>query len=115
PFKRRGLAPRGCFRHYATRFDTVELNATFYRLPRTAAAERWVAETPGGFRFAVKVSRYLTHVARLADAAKHLELLLERIDPLIAAGKVGPLLWQLPPTFRRDDDRLAAALQELPR
>jgi uncharacterized protein YecE (DUF72 family) len=113
-FYPKGLASREWLRHYSTRFDTVELNATFYRLPKRTAAERWVAESPDGFSFAVKVSRYLTHVVRLADTAKHLALLLERIDPLIAAGKAGPLLWQLPPTFRRDDDRLASALQELP-
>ena len=78
------------------------------------AAARWAAETPDGFSFAVKVSRYLTHTVRLADTAKHLALLLERLDPLVEAGKVGPLLWQLPPTFHRDDDRLARALDELP-
>ena len=100
---------------YAERFDTVELNATFYRLPTRGAAERWAAETPDDFAFAVKVSRYITHVVRLADAATHLGLLLERIEPLRAASKLGPLLWQLPPTFRRDDERLAATLAELPR
>jgi uncharacterized protein YecE (DUF72 family) len=108
------LSSRRWLGHYATRFDTVELNSTFYRLPKSTAAERWVSETSDGFCFAVKVSRYLTHVVRLADTAKHLALLLDRIDPLVTAGKVGPLLWQLPPTFRRDDDRLAAALEELP-
>jgi len=66
------------------------------------------------FRFAVKVSRYLTHTVRLDDAARHLALLVERIEPLIQAGKVGPLLWQLPPTFQRDDERLARALDDLP-
>jgi len=109
-----GLSSGRWLRHYAQFFDTVELNATFYRLPKRAAAERWAAETPDGFSFAVKVSRYLTHVVRLADAAEHLGLLLERIEPLVQAGKVGPLLWQLPPTFRRDDDRLAGALAQLP-
>jgi uncharacterized protein YecE (DUF72 family) len=79
-----------------------------------AAAEKWASETPDGFTFAVKVSRYLTHVVRLTDTAEHLGLLLERIEPLIEAGKVGPLLWQLPPTFRRDDDRLVSALDDLP-
>jgi uncharacterized protein YecE (DUF72 family) len=108
------LSSRRWLGHYATRFDTVELNSTFYRLPKSTAAERWVSETSDGFCFAVKVSRYLTHVVRLADSAKHLALLLDRIDPLVTAGKVGPLLWQLPPTFRRDDERLAAALEELP-
>ena len=100
--------------HYAERFDTVELNSSFYRLPTVAAAEGWARQTPQGFRFAVKVSRYLTHIVRLADTAEHLGLLLERIAPLIEAGKLGPLLWQLPPTFERDDERLAQALEELP-
>jgi uncharacterized protein YecE (DUF72 family) len=99
---------------YAGRFDTVELNATFYRLPTRRAAERWARETPERFRFAVKVSRYLTHVVRLSETRRHLDLLLERIEPLVAAGKVGPLLWQLPPTFERDDERLDGALHELP-
>ncbi|HET6171898.1 MAG TPA: DUF72 domain-containing protein [Gaiellales bacterium] len=100
---------------YAERFDTVELNATFYRLPRRSAAERWAQETPEGFTFAVKVSRYVTHVKRLQEAGRHLDLLLERIEPLVCARKLGPLLWQLPPTFKRDDARLSAALAELPR
>jgi uncharacterized protein YecE (DUF72 family) len=110
-FYPQGLAAGQWLRWYATRFDTVELNATFYRLPTRSAAARWAAETPDGFTFAVKVSRYLTHTVRLADAAKHLALLLE---PLVEAGKVGPLLWQLPPTFHRDDARLEQALDELP-
>jgi uncharacterized protein YecE (DUF72 family) len=108
------LPQRDQLRDYARRFDTVELNATFYRLPRYATAERWASEVPSGFRFAIKVSRYLTHIVRLADTAQHLALLLERVRPLIDAGLVGPLLWQLPPTFGRDDARLAAALEALP-
>jgi uncharacterized protein YecE (DUF72 family) len=91
------------------------VNATFYRLPRRDAVARWADETPDGFLFAVKVSRYLTHVVRLRDTGRHLALLLERIAPLVESGKLGPLLWQLPPTFRRDDERLAAALAEFPR
>jgi uncharacterized protein YecE (DUF72 family) len=101
-------------RHYASRFDAVELNASFYRLPTRHAAELWARETPESFRFAVKVSRYLTHVMRLDETAKHLALLLERVEPLVEADKVGPLLWQLPPTFARDDERLARALDALP-
>jgi len=108
------LPPRDFLRHYAGRFDTVELNASFYRLPVRTTVERWARVVPDDFRFAVKVSRYLTHVVRLADTAEHLALLLERIEPLIAADKLGPLLWQLPPTFRRDDARLAAALDAMP-
>jgi uncharacterized protein YecE (DUF72 family) len=100
--------------YYAQRFDTVELNNTFYRLPRRTAVEGWVEGTPDGFVFAVKVSRYLTHVKRLRETPQHLALLLERIEPLVASPKLGPLLWQLPPTFHRDDERLASALAGFP-
>lgn len=100
---------------YAERFDTVEVNSTFYRLPRADAVARWLEQTPEGFLFSVKASRYLTHVKRLRDLGPGLERFLERIDPLLGSPKLGPLLWQLPPTFRRDDDRLAAALARLPR
>jgi uncharacterized protein YecE (DUF72 family) len=100
---------------YARRFSTVEVNATFYRLPSAHTVQGWADHSPDGFVFAVKVSRYVTHIKRLHDAGSHLKRLLERIDPLIAAGKLGPLLWQLPETFHRDDDRLASALDDLPR
>ncbi|HET7566838.1 MAG TPA: DUF72 domain-containing protein [Gaiellaceae bacterium] len=100
---------------YAERFDTVEVNATFYRLPRVDAVARWVEQTPPGFLFAVKASRYLTHVKRLRDLGPGLETFLERIEPLLASPKLGPLLWQLPPTFRADHARLADALARLPR
>jgi len=100
--------------YYAEHFDTVEVNSTFYRLPRRDAVARWAEQTPPEFLFAVKVSRYLTHVKRLREIDVHLPLLLERIAPLADAGKLGPLLWQLPPTFVRDDDRLKEALDALP-
>ena len=100
---------------YAGRFDTVEVNSTFYRLPRRDAVARWVEETPGDFLLSVKASRYLTHVKRLRDLGPGLERFLERIEPLLDSPKLGPLLWQLPPTFRRDHDRLAQALARLPR
>jgi uncharacterized protein YecE (DUF72 family) len=98
---------------YARHFETVEVNATFYRLPRTDSVARWVAETPPGFTFAVKVSRYITHVKRLTDTAEHLPLLYRRIEPLCRSPKLGPLLWQLPPTFQYDFDRLARTLELL--
>ena len=99
---------------YAERFDTVEVNTTFYRLPRRELVERWVNETPAGFVFSVKVSRYVTHVKRLQQSREHLDVLLERLEPLVDSGKLGPLLWQLPPTFERDTERLAATLEDLP-
>jgi uncharacterized protein YecE (DUF72 family) len=96
---------------YARHFDAVEVNTTFYRLPRETSVARWVAETPPGFSFAVKVSRYVTHIKRLLDVGQHLPLLYDRIRPLLRSEKMGPLLWQLPPTFTCDLDRLAGALE----
>jgi uncharacterized protein YecE (DUF72 family) len=100
--------------HYATRFDTVELNTTFYRLPKRDAVAAWVDRTPDDFLFTVKASRYLTHIKRLTDLAQGVERLWERLEPLAASPKMGPVLWQLPPNFRRDDERLAHALGLLP-
>jgi uncharacterized protein YecE (DUF72 family) len=100
-------------RFYAEHFDTVELNTTFYRLPKRDAVQRWCEESPDGFAFSVKVSRYLTHIKRLQDVPVHLPLLYERIEPL--RPKLAVFLWQLPPTFKADVPRLATALEQLPR
>jgi uncharacterized protein YecE (DUF72 family) len=99
--------------HYASTFDTVEVNATFYRLPTRQAAESWAKSTPAGFVFAVKASRYLTHVKRLREIGERIPRLIEPLEPLEKAGKLGPILWQLPENFHRDDDRLAEALGAL--
>jgi uncharacterized protein YecE (DUF72 family) len=101
--------------HYAQHFDTVEVNATFYRLPKRSSVARWVEQTPPGFVFSVKASRYLTHIKRLADLGPGLERFYACIEPLLDSTKLGPLLWQLPPNFKRDDERLAAALERLPK
>jgi uncharacterized protein YecE (DUF72 family) len=98
---------------YADVFDTVEVNATFYRLPRTQAVEGWARSTQDDFCFAVKGSRYLTHVRRLRSPVEGIDRFESRIEPLRAAGKLGPVLWQLPPTFDRDDERLARFLARL--
>jgi uncharacterized protein YecE (DUF72 family) len=99
---------------YARRFDTVEVNATFYRLPSVKAVAGWVAATPDDFTFAVKGSRYLTHIRRLRDLGQGLERFYERLEPLVRSSRLGPVLWQLPETFHRDDERLASALARLP-
>jgi uncharacterized protein YecE (DUF72 family) len=109
-----GMGPARWLRRYAERFDTVEVNSSFYRLPSIKAVERWVEDTSAGFLFAVKASRYLTHVRRLRELEAGVKLFYERIDPLVRAGKLGPVVWQLPPNFRRDDERLAEALRALP-
>jgi uncharacterized protein YecE (DUF72 family) len=94
--------------HYATAFDTVEVNSTFYRLAKRDAVARWVEQTPDGFCFAVKASRYLTHMKRLTDVGRGLERFYAPIEPLVEARKLGPVLWQLPGDFKRDDARLGA-------
>jgi uncharacterized protein YecE (DUF72 family) len=86
---------------------------TFYRLPKPQVVARWVHESPSDFLFSVKVSRYVTHIKRLLDVPQHLPLLYARIEPLLRSPKLGPLLWQLPPTFAFDADRLAAALEHV--
>jgi uncharacterized protein YecE (DUF72 family) len=100
--------------HYATVFDTVEVNATFYRLQKASAVARWVEQTPDGFAFAIKASRYLTHMKRLTDLGQGVARLYEPLQPLIDAGRLAVTLWQLPESFRRDDERLAAALDAMP-
>jgi uncharacterized protein YecE (DUF72 family) len=110
----KGLPQRRWLEHYATLFDTVEINNTFYRLPARSSVAGWVKATPPGFVFAVKASRFLTHVKRLADMGPGVERFYERIQPLAKSPKMGPVLWQLPSNFHRDDERLSAALSRLP-
>jgi uncharacterized protein YecE (DUF72 family) len=109
-----GLGKAHWLERYAEEFDTVEVNSTFYRLPREAAVANWVRETPPGFLFTIKMSRYVTHIKRLRDLPPSIELFYSRIRPLVDSPKLGPVLWQLPPGFPRDDERLARALEVLP-
>ena len=108
------LPPRRWLEFYAQHFNSVEVNATFYRLPKEQAVANWVRESPPGFLFAVKMSRYVTHIKRLRDLPPSIELFYSRIRPLAGSSKLGPVLWQLPETFRREDERLAQALDALP-
>jgi uncharacterized protein YecE (DUF72 family) len=110
----KGVPQSRWLEHYASLLNTVEVNATFYRLPRREAVARWVEQTPPGFVFAVKASRYLTHLRRLTDLGGGIERFYERIEPLVRSPKLGPVLWQLPANFHRDDQRLANALEALP-
>jgi uncharacterized protein YecE (DUF72 family) len=109
-----GLGKPRWLRRYAESFDTVEVNSTFYRLASRQAAARWAEDTPPDFVFAAKASRYLTHVRRLRDIEQGVARYYERIEPLVESGKLGPVVWQLPANFRRDDDLLEAALRALP-
>lgn len=99
--------------HYVRQFDTVELNNTFYRLPAPAALEAWRDSTPGAFHFAVKGSRFLTHMKKLRNAEAGLRRFLDAVE--ILGRKLGPILFQLPPNWHADADRLEAFLALLPR
>jgi uncharacterized protein YecE (DUF72 family) len=109
-----GKPPRLWLEHFARFFDTVEVNNTFYRLPLKTSVAKWVEQTPPDFLFAVKASRYLTHIRRLTDLKGGIERYYERLEPLARSPKMGPVLWQLPANFRRNDERLASALEALP-
>jgi uncharacterized protein YecE (DUF72 family) len=99
--------------HYVTRFDTVEVNRTFYRLPESATFAAWRRATPAGFVMAVKASRYLTHLKRLKDPADPVARLFDRAVALGA--KLGPVLYQLPAALAFDEGRLREFLDALPR
>jgi uncharacterized protein YecE (DUF72 family) len=97
---------------YARTFDTVELNVTFYRLPPSATFRSWAARVPDGFLFAVKASRYLTHVRRLQEPRPSVERLVERASEL--GSHLGPILIQLPPDLEVDVKALEATLDAFP-
>lgn len=107
-----GVPQKRWLARYAEVFGTVELNATFYRLPTASTVDRWRESVPAGFVFACKGSRYLTHVRKLADAGRGLQRFF---DPVLRFGdRLGPVLWQLPPQLSRADpqrlDRFLAAM-----
>ncbi len=98
---------------YASRLNAVEVNYTFRRLPSASTLENWVNETPSGFVFALKAHMRITHIQRLKKA-EFTELFFRAIDPLRSAGRLGPVLFQLPPGFTCDTAVLAEFLGELP-
>jgi uncharacterized protein YecE (DUF72 family) len=99
--------------HYVQQFNTVEVNNTFYGLPAGKSLAAWRDLTPGDFHFAVKGSRYLTHMKKLKNTGEGVERFLEAVDVL--GKKLGPILFQLPPNWERDLDRLAGFLALLPK
>src|SRR5450432_3320817 len=97
------LAAANFLAHYATRLNAVEINYTFRRLPSVATLEKWVAATPDGFVFAMKANMRITHLLKLRNAEVATESFLKAIDPLRTTKRLGPILFQLGPTFKRDD------------
>jgi uncharacterized protein YecE (DUF72 family) len=100
------------FEYYAARFDTVEINNSFYRLPEAETFARWRERAPGRFLFAVKASRFLTHMKKLKDPEEPLDRLFTRMRSL--GRRLGPVLYQLPPGFKLDLGRLEHFLHALP-
>jgi uncharacterized protein YecE (DUF72 family) len=111
-FYPKGVKAKDELAFYADRFDTAEINASFYRMPAEAAVQGWRERTPDGFLFAWKASRYLTHLKRLLDPQEPVAFMFGRAEGLGA--KLGPVLYQLPPSMKLDLDRLAGVLRVLP-
>jgi uncharacterized protein YecE (DUF72 family) len=108
-----GLPPAKWLEYYVQYFDTVELNNSFYRLPERETFASWERRVPADFVFAVKASRFLTHMKRLRDPAAPIERLLSRVEAL--GRRLGPILYQLPGSMTRDVERLRTFLAVLPR
>lgn len=100
-------------RYYAARLNTVEVNNTFYRIPRTPVVEKWVAQVPDGFSFVLKASRRITHFTRLKEEAHETMQFMWRAATALGAHR-GPLLFQLPPNLKKDLPRLVAFLERMP-
>lgn len=108
-----GLPQKRWFERYSEEFDTVEINASFYRLPLASTFDGWREKAPNDFRYAVKANRFLTHLKKLAGCE-------EQVDEFIALARrlgdrLGPILYQLPPSLQKDLARLEAFLERLPR
>lgn len=108
-FYPKDLASAERLRYYSSRFRTVEVNYSFYHLPRKSTYEKWVGETPRDFLFALKLSRYITHIKRLKGIKAPLKEFLSRAKSL--GSQLGPLLVQLPPSFKLDSKRLKSFLE----
>ncbi|MBV9592604.1 MAG: DUF72 domain-containing protein [Actinobacteria bacterium] len=112
-FYPKGLPQRAELAYAAEQFPSIELNASFYRLQRPESYRRWVEQTPDGFVFAVKGSRYITHMKRLGSRTAMANFLASGV--LALGPRLGPLLWQLPPTMSFDADLLREFASSLPR
>ncbi|HKV05568.1 MAG TPA: DUF72 domain-containing protein [Candidatus Acidoferrales bacterium] len=110
-----GLAPAQFLSHYATRLNSVEVNYTFRNTVNGKLLAEWIAATPAEFRFAVKAHQWITHIKRLRGAARRTSKFLASLEPLGEAGRLGPVLFQLPPNFKCDLARLEEFLEKIPR
>jgi uncharacterized protein YecE (DUF72 family) len=109
------LAQKKFLGHYATRLNTVEVNFTFRQLVKETTVQNWIQETPAQFRLGVKAHQVITHIKRLKGTEDFVPRFLATIEPLAAAGKLGPVLFQLPPNLKADAALLGDFLALLPR
>src|SRR6202451_2899962 len=109
------LAQKKFLGHYATQLNTVEVNFTFRQLVKETTIQKWIQETPAHFRFGVKAHQVITHIKRLKGAEDFVPRFLATIEPLASAGKLGPILFQLPPNLKADAALLKDFLVLLPR
>lgn len=111
-FYPKDLAAKKMLHYYAERFRTVEINNTFYRMPKPSVLEAWAQEVPADFKFVLKASQRITHFQRLADVSDSVSYLLETAGVL--QERLGPILFQLPPNMKKDIPRLREFLGLLP-
>lgn len=109
------LAQKKFLGHYATQLNTVEVNFTFRQLVKETTIQNWMRETPAHFVFGIKAHQVITHIKRLKGTEDFLPRFLATIEPLAVAGKLGPVLFQLPPNLKMDAALLKDFLAVLPR
>ena len=109
------LAQTKFLSHYARQLNTVEVNLTFRQLLKETTAQKWIAETPENFRFGIKAHQVITHIKRLKNTADFVPRFFSTVEPLAQAGKLGPILFQLPPNLKADPELLGDFLATLPR
>ena len=113
PFYPAGLPDAGMLAFYAARLPAVEINNTFYRLPKADVLAGWAEQTPESFRFVLKASRRITHIQRLKEVGELVDYLFQTAATL--GDRLGPLLFQLPPHMKKDLDRLRVFLERVPK
>jgi uncharacterized protein YecE (DUF72 family) len=109
------LAQTKFLTYYSSQLNTVEVNLTFRQLLKDTTAQKWIAQTPEHFRFGIKAHQVITHIKRLRNAEDFVPRFVSTIEPLAQAGKLGPVLFQLPPNMKADTQLLGAFLATLPR
>jgi len=109
------LAQKRFLSHYATQLNAVEVNFTFRQLVKETTLQNWLVDTPAGFRFTIKAHQVITHIKRLKETEEFVQRFLGTIEPVASAGKLGPVLFQLPPNLKADRELLTSFLGSLPK